>query len=79
MPIMDGLEATKRLRLHEIEGGLEEGKRQKIIGISANTGESMGEEALLVGMNAFMPVSILNECFKHMVVLLIYCYMFDIL
>jgi CheY-like chemotaxis protein len=55
MPVMDGLEAAKRLRLHEMEIGTDNNGRQKIIGISANVDEDTASGVLLVGMNAFMP------------------------
>jgi CheY-like chemotaxis protein len=55
MPVMDGLEATKRLRLHELEAGIDVDSRQKIIGISANVNEETACEVLQAGMNAFIP------------------------
>jgi CheY-like chemotaxis protein len=59
MPVMDGFEATKRLRLHEVENGVWEQGRQLIIGISANSGDSIEQSALASGMDAFIPV---GEC-----------------
>ena len=58
MPVMDGFEATKRLRLHEMECGIAADSRQRIIGISANAGDSIEQTALSSGMSCFMPVSI---------------------
>jgi CheY-like chemotaxis protein len=58
MPVMDGLEATKRLRQHETKNGLEINKRQIIIGISANSHESIEKDALVAGMNNFIPVRV---------------------
>jgi hypothetical protein len=57
MPVMDGFEATKRLRLHEMESGVGDAMRQLIIGISANSGDSIEKTAYSSGMNTFMPVS----------------------
>jgi CheY-like chemotaxis protein len=59
MPVMDGFEAAKRLRVHEMEEGVPEDERQRIIGISANSEEIMEIEALASGMNAFIPVSLM--------------------
>ena len=56
MPVMDGLESVKRLRLHEMEGERARHSRQMIIGISANLNmEETKHEVLQVGMDAFIP------------------------
>ena len=55
MPVMDGLEATRRIRLHEMEAGIGRSDCQKIIGISANVNEDTAHEVLQTGMNAFIP------------------------
>ena len=55
MPVMDGLEATKRLRLHEMEAGTDPKDRQQLIGVSANADDETAKSVLLAGMNAFIP------------------------
>ena len=55
MPVMDGLEATQRLRLHEMEEGTGQGSAQKIIGVSANVDDGTASSVLQAGMNAFIP------------------------
>ena len=59
MPVMDGFEATRRLRSHEMEQGVPAEQRQRIVGISANSEELMSGEALSSGMDAFVSVSFL--------------------
>ena len=56
MPIMDGLEAARRIRLFETElDYIESGKcKQFIIGVSANDRDEIRSEALASGMNAFV-------------------------
>ncbi len=73
MPVMDGLEATKRIR--EIERNLansnpnEQQPREVIIGLSANSDDKTVKEALICGMDDFLskPLSIsaLKECFQR--------------
>ena len=57
MPVMDGIEAVRRLRVHEMESGVERSNRQLIIGISANGKSEIEANSLAVGMNGFIPVS----------------------
>ena len=63
MPVMDGLEATKRLREREREEKEKEGsddiesggrKRLIIVGLSANSDMESKQEALNAGMDAFV-------------------------
>jgi CheY-like chemotaxis protein len=61
MPVMGGFEAAKRLRLHEMEHGIADANRQLIVGISANSDDTIEENALLSGMNCFMPVTTTSE------------------
>jgi CheY-like chemotaxis protein len=57
MPIMDGLEATRRIRSFESERSyIESGKgKQLIFGVSANGADDIKEEALASGMDSFVP------------------------
>ncbi|RYH22972.1 response regulator [archaeon] len=61
MPIMDGIEATKRLRRWEMEGITSRGvvvnqqKRLKIIGLSANSDDEVLEETKKAGFDGFIP------------------------
>ena len=61
---MDGCEATRRLRLHEMESGLTGAEKQKIIGISANADSDIEKSAISSGMDCFIPVMSLplNVC-----------------
>jgi CheY-like chemotaxis protein len=56
MPIMDGLEATRRIRSFESEASyIASGeKKQLIFGVSANSEDEIREEALASGMNLFV-------------------------
>lgn len=66
MPVMDGLEATQRIRSIERSTG---SRKQVIIGLSANSDESTIEKALAVGMDHFLskPLKIpeLYSLLKH--------------
>eukprot|EP00981_Chlorochromonas_danica_P009430 scaffold2678_cov236-Ochromonas_danica.AAC.5 len=53
MPVMDGLEATRRLRKME-ERYTSKGKKLLIIGMSANSDNETANTALKVGVDAFM-------------------------
>lgn len=61
MPIMDGIEATKRLRRWELDGvtgrgvDIQHQKRLKIIGLSANNDEEVLEETIKAGFDGFIP------------------------
>eukprot|EP01031_Cornospumella_fuschlensis_P026913 gene26913-32522_t len=61
MPIMDGIEATRRLRRWEADGVTSRGKRVtrgkslKIIGLSANSDDEVLEETKKVGFDGFIP------------------------
>ncbi len=52
MPVMDGLEATRRIRAHEQS---KNGLRQVIIGVSANSDHETMEEAFAAGIDDFLP------------------------
>jgi CheY-like chemotaxis protein len=58
MPVMDGLEATKRIREMEShassENGGKESSRIMIVGISANTAGEVKHDCLECGMDGFM-------------------------
>jgi two-component system, sensor histidine kinase len=72
MPVMDGIEATRRLRAHEMEC-VQEGvsiSAQFIIGMSADSDTETKREALQSGMNAFLSKPIhaneLLKCLPHL-------------
>jgi CheY-like chemotaxis protein len=68
MPVMDGLEAARRIRLFEGKKEYQaSGKRQQyIIGASANGADDVMKEAMDSGMDMFMEkpfsMSILAQC-----------------
>jgi CheY-like chemotaxis protein len=57
MPIMDGLEATRRIRAFENEPSYiaSEKRKQLIFGVSANGADDVRKYALQSGMDTFMP------------------------
>jgi CheY-like chemotaxis protein len=65
MPVMDGLEATRRVRLFEAELAARTGIRrhQTIIGVSANSDHETMEEALKAGVDAFIAKPFTAETF----------------
>eukprot|EP01040_Poterioochromonas_malhamensis_P005101 gene5101-biopygen855 len=76
MPVMDGLEATRRLRGMELEGrewmvGIGSGKgvkvQQLIIGVSANSDYETSCDALAAGMNDFFSKPFALETFNKAV------------
>jgi osomolarity two-component system sensor histidine kinase NIK1 len=52
MPVMDGIEATKKIR--EIENNLSVSKKTPIIALTANTMDNDREKCISYGMNEFM-------------------------
>jgi signal transduction histidine kinase/ActR/RegA family two-component response regulator len=71
MPIMDGLEATRRIRELENLSEDKDLRKQLIIGLSANSDLETTEKALSVGMNDFiakpLKVSELNSCLQRLI------------
>jgi CheY-like chemotaxis protein len=71
MPVMDGLEATRRIRLFEDVAEFQASgiRRQFIIGASANGADDVMRDALESGMDVFVEkpfsVSILAECHRQ--------------
>lgn len=57
MPVMDGLEATRRIRVFENEDSYLKSRKRKqlIFGVSANGADDVKEDALASGMNSFVP------------------------
>jgi signal transduction histidine kinase/CheY-like chemotaxis protein len=70
MPIMDGLEATRRIRELENSSDDKDLRRQLIVGLSANSDSDTSEKAVSVGMNDFLakPLKIaeLNSCLQRL-------------
>ena len=68
MPIMDGLESTKRFRKHETESGI---GHMFVIGVSANSDEETVKEAFVAGVDAFIPkpfnFQLFNEVYQSIV------------
>lgn len=68
MPIMDGLEATQKIRDIELENKIE--KRTPIIAITANTMDNDRDKCISYGMDEFMAkpfdMDKLNSIFKQM-------------
>ncbi|MGD9929680.1 MAG: response regulator [Mangrovibacterium sp.] len=68
MPVMDGLEATVKIREHEIENNIPD--QTPIIAITANTMDNDRDKCISYGMNEFMakPFDIekLNRIFQDL-------------
>lgn len=68
MPVMDGLEATQKIRSIELEKNVE--KRTPIIAITANTMDNDRDKCISYGMDEFMAkpfdMDKLNSIFKQM-------------
>lgn len=64
MPVMDGLEATKRLR--QMETTTFRGLRHVVIGVSANNDEEMQQEAQATGFDAFLPKPLSISAFSEL-------------
>ncbi|HBL74689.1 MAG: histidine kinase [Bacteroidetes bacterium GWF2_42_66] len=68
MPVMDGLEATQKIRSIEVENNVE--KRTPIIAITANTMDNDRDKCISYGMDEFMAkpfdMDKLNSIFKQM-------------
>jgi CheY-like chemotaxis protein len=62
MPVMDGIESTKRIRAMEHETGA---PRVAIIGVSANSDGETRKEALAAGMDGFLPKPINLETLRR--------------
>jgi len=71
MPVMDGLEATQKIRSIEEENKV--GKRTPIIAITANTMDNDRDKCISYGMDEFMAkpfdMEKLNSIFKQMKIL----------
>jgi two-component system, sensor histidine kinase and response regulator len=62
MPVMDGIESTKRIRALEHETGA----RVVIIGVSANSDSDTRNEAMAAGMDGFLPKPINVDSLKRL-------------
>lgn len=71
MPVMDGLEATRRMRLCEMEHmkkrGSSASNRQRIIGVSANSDEETVQAAYAMGIDAFLAKPFTKRMFEELV------------
>ena len=54
MPVMGGIEATRKIRASEMERGLGGNDQQIIIGITASISAGISEQAISAGMNDFV-------------------------
>jgi two-component system, sensor histidine kinase and response regulator len=63
MPVMDGIESTKRIRALEHETGA---PRVVIIGVSANSDSDTRNEAMAAGMDGFLPKPINVDRLKRL-------------
>ena len=70
MPVMDGLEATRRIRAHEREMASKNKNyhhHQIVIGVSANSDHETMEEALKAGIDDFLPKPFSVDAFLEVV------------
>jgi CheY-like chemotaxis protein len=65
MPVMDGLEATRRIRAFEKELLITRGidRHQLIIGVSANSDDEARQEAIQAGIDDFLPKPFTMDAF----------------
>jgi CheY-like chemotaxis protein/signal transduction histidine kinase len=75
MPVMDGIESTKRIRALEHETGA---PRVVIIGVSANSDSDTRNEAMAAGMDGFLPKPINVDSLKRLLKTT-YCKLEDVL
>ncbi len=64
MPVMDGLEATRRIRSREAGSGL--GQRVPIIALTANVGEEIKQSCLAAGMDGYLTKPIRGEALQEL-------------
>ena len=58
MPLMDGLEATRRIRMYEESTGL---KKSFIVGLTAYTGDEHRQAFITAGADYFMSKPVCKE------------------
>jgi len=66
MPILDGIETTKRLRMMEQEADHHNNAPLIVIGMSANSDEETKQAALLAGVNEFVTKPISMEVYSQL-------------
>jgi CheY-like chemotaxis protein len=71
MPVMDGLESTRRLREYERNHDLYDSNQQLVIGVTAATDEETYEEGLQIGINDFIPKPFTSELFSQKILYLL--------